>query len=175
MRGAEKTWWRILARENDLDIVCNDSFSGSTVCNTGREGLPMDATFVNRMDKYLSKNFFEKNEINTMLLFGGTNDSWLDCPVGALKYSDWTSEELKCVLPAFCYILCKAKEVIENITVILNCGLKQEIIESIIKACKHLDIDYVALHDIDKENNHPTELGMKQIAEQVTTYLKQKN
>jgi len=34
VKGVEKTWWNILANENNLNIILNDSFSGSTICNT---------------------------------------------------------------------------------------------------------------------------------------------
>ncbi|MBQ6902581.1 MAG: hypothetical protein IJN71_06195, partial [Oscillospiraceae bacterium] len=37
VNGVEKTWWNMLANENNLNIILNDSFSGSTICNTVRE------------------------------------------------------------------------------------------------------------------------------------------
>ena len=51
VNGVDKTWWRILANENNLNIVLNDSYSGSTVCNTVREGFKLDTSFINRIDK----------------------------------------------------------------------------------------------------------------------------
>jgi hypothetical protein len=65
IKGVEKTWWSILANENNLNIVMNDSFSGSTICNTVREELTVESSFVSRIDKYIEKNFFEENKINT--------------------------------------------------------------------------------------------------------------
>ena len=167
VHGVEKTWWNILARENNLNIVMNDSFSGSTVCNTVRENHPLSSSFINRIDKYLAEDFFAKNDVGTLLLFGGTNDSWIDDPIGALQYSDWTAEDLLCVLPAFCYLLDRAKSAAENIIVIINSELKQEITEGFMEACKKYDIPCLLLKDVDKQNGHPTELGMEQIAEQV--------
>jgi hypothetical protein len=35
------------------------------------------------------------------------------------------------------------------------------------EVCEHYGLDYVALSGIDKINGHPTELGMKQICEQI--------
>lgn len=167
VKGVERTWWSILVKENNLNLVLNDSFSGSTVCNTVREALSVESSFVSRIDKYISESFFTKNEIDTMFIFGGTNDSWINSPIGNLQYSNWTAEDLKFVLPAFCYLLQKAKEVVKNVIVILNTNLKPEITNGFIEACEKNGVKYLALKDIDKENGHPTELGMKQISEQV--------
>lgn len=174
VRGAEKTWWKRLVAENNLNLVMNDSFSGSTVCNTVREALSVDSSFVSRMDKYIAEKFFDENKIDTMLIFGGTNDSWIDAPIGSVQYSDWTDDELKCVLPAFCYLINRAKEVVEDVIVIINTDLKQEITKGFIEACEKNEIKYLCLKEIDKENGHPTELGMKQISEQVTECLHRK-
>lgn len=174
VNGVEKTWWNMLANENNLNIILNDSFSGSTICNTVRETLPVESSFVSRIDKYITEKVFTENKINTMFIFGGTNDSWIDAPVGNLKYSDWTVDELKCVLPAFCYLINRAKKVVENVIVIINTDLKQEIAKGFIEACEKIEVGYLYLKEIDKENGHPTELGMKQISEQVMEYLNKK-
>lgn len=171
VKGVEKTWWKQLARENDFDIVLNDSFSGSTICNTVREALSVESSFISRIDKYISENFFTENKIDHMLIFGGTNDSWIDAPIGTLQYSDWSCEDLKCVLPAFCYLLARAKTVSDNILVILNTDLKDEITNRFAEASKKNGVKCVRLKEIDKENGHPTELGMTQICQQVKENL----
>lgn len=173
VHSVEDTWWHIFAKENDFNIIQNDSFSGSTVCNTVRPTLSVATSFINRLDSYAADNFSQKNNINTMFIFGGTNDSWINAPVGNLLFSDWTSDDLLCALPAFCYLLHRAKQVVEHITVIINSDLKQEITDGFIKACEENQIPYVCLKDIDKENGHPTALGMKQIAKQVASHLYQ--
>ena len=170
--GVEKTWWRILARENQLDIVMNDSFSGSTVCNTVRESLTVESSFISRIDKYIESGFFDESKIDFMLIFGGTNDSWIDAPIGELKYAEQTSEDLKCVLPAFCYLINKAKTVAEKVVVIVNSDLKEEITRGFCEACEALGVKPLRLEGIDKKNGHPTELGMEQIASQVASTLK---
>jgi len=172
VKGVEKTWWKILAKENNLNIILNDSFSGSTICNTVREVLPLESSFVNRIDKYIAEKFFSENRIDTMFIFGGTNDSWIDAPVGNVKYSDWTADELKQVLPAFCYLISTAKKVAGETVVIINTDLKKEITDGFIEACEKNNVRYLCLEEIDKENGHPTELGMKQISEQVTKFFK---
>ncbi len=174
VKGVEKTWWHIFANENSLNIILNDSFSGSTICNTVRPTLPDESSFINRLDKYILEKVFIENKIDTMLIFGGTNDSWIDAPIGNLKYSDWTAEELKCVLPAFCYLIDKAKKVAQDIIVIINTDLKEEITNGFIEACEKNNVKYLYLKEIDKENGHPTELGMKQISEQVAECLHKK-
>lgn len=174
VKGVEKTWWNILANENNFNIIINDSFSGSTICNTVRESLTVASSFVSRIDKYIAKKVFVENNINTMLIFGGTNDSWIDAPIGNLKYSDWTEDELKYVLPAFCYLINRAKDVVDDVIVIINTDLKQEITKGFIEACEKNDIKYLYLKEIDKENGHPTESGMKQISEQVAECLHKK-
>lgn len=174
VKGVEKTWWNILANENNLNIILNDSFSGSTICNTVRETLTVESSFISRIDKYIAEKVFDENKINTMFIFGGTNDSWIGAPVGSCKYSDWTDDELKCVLPAFCYLISRAKEVVEDVIVIINTDLKQEITSGFIEACEKNEIKYLCLNEIDKECGHPTELGMKQISTQVAQCLHKK-
>lgn len=135
----------MLAKENNLNILLNDSFSGSTICNTVREALTVESSFVSRIDKYITEKVFTENKINTMFIFGGTNDSWIDATIGNLKYSEWTVNDLKCVLPAFCYLINTAKKVVEDIVVIINTDLKQEIIEGITEACKKTKSNFYVL------------------------------
>lgn len=170
VNGVEKTWWRIFEKENGINIVFNDSFSGSTICNTVRKELSTDSSFVSRIDKYISENFFAENKVDTIIIFGGTNDSWIDSPIGNLQYSNWSDEDLKYVLPAFCYLVARAKTVAENVIVVINSELKQEITQGFVTACKNSEIPFVELCEIDKENGHPTELGMKQISAQVSKF-----
>ena len=173
VKGVEKTWWNILSNEKNFKIILNDSFSGSTICNTVREALTVESSFVSRIDKYIAENLFAENKIDKVFIFGGTNDSWIGSPIGELKYSDWTAEDLKYVLPAFCYLIDRVKKVVEDITVIINTGLKEEISNGFIKACKEFEVKYLCLKEIDKENGHPTEIGMSQISEQVMEFLRQ--
>lgn len=170
------TWWKKLVFEMNLNLVCNDSYSGSTVCNTTRPELPLSSSFVNRMDSYINKDFFSENNIDTVFIFGGTNDSWIDSPVGELMYEKWSEDALKCVLPAFCYILDRIKKTNEavRVVVILNTDLKPEITENFVIACEKFGTEYIRLCEIDKKNGHPTVLGMEQIKNQVKDFLTKK-
>ena len=168
----EKTWWHQLISETDSELLLNTSYSGSTISLSGYEGdYYYGAAFTSRMDTYISSRFFINNPVDTIIIFGGTNDSWIDAPIGNLKYSDWTEDDLKCIFPAFCYLVDKAKKAVDNIIVIINSDFKQENTDLFIEACKNYGVKCVALEDIDKIEGHPTELGMKQISEQVAKHL----
>ena len=171
INGVDRTWWRIFSADTNSNIVLNDSFSGSTICNTVRESHSVESSFISRIDKYISEGFFAENKIDTIIIFGGTNDSWINAPIGNNKYCDRTNEDLKSVLPAFCYLIEKAKTVVNDITVIINTGLKPEIVAGFIEACEKYGARYLALKDIEKENGHPTENGMKQISDQVKDFI----
>lgn len=172
VRGVEKTWWNRLAKAADLNIVLNDSYSGTTVCNTVRDYLSVETSFVSRIDRYIATNFFADHQIDTMFIFGGTNDSCIDAPIGDLKYEDWTADDMQCVLPAFCYLISRAKQVVVNIVVLINADyIKAEITKGFSTACEEYGVKYLQLKEIDKENNHPTELGMMQIYEQIMSYF----
>ena len=51
------------------------------------------------------------------------------------------------------------------------CDIKPQIIEGMRCAAEHIGVEYLALHDIDKMNGHPTVLGMQQIYTQFVSFL----
>ena len=106
-------------------------------------------------------------------MFGGTNDSWANAPVGSLKYADWQNEDLYCVLPAFCYFIKALKAQRENVNMIclLNAELKEEIADGFEKACQHYGVFVIRLQEVDKQFGHPTIKGMAQIAQQIMESL----
>ena len=171
VRSVGETWWYKLIEETNSKLILNDSWSGSTVCHTGYDGNDTSKTssFVYRLSEHISKGFFEENQIDTVFVFGGTNDSWANSPLGELKFGDWSNQELFSYLPAICYLICKLKETLPNahIVCIINSELKQEIIEGTVKACEYYDVQYVKLENIDKIAGHPTVKGMRQIKEQI--------
>lgn len=170
----EKTWWHRLLTKMNGNLVMNDSWSGSTICNIryGNEYCPT-YSFVGRIDKYLNEDFFEKNTVDTFLIFGGTNDSWAGSPIGKLQYSNWNENDLKCALPAFCYLLSKLNNHIPNakIVFIINTHLNPVLVKNYIIACEKYGVKYIQLNDIEKLNGHPTEKGMEQISDQVYEFL----
>lgn len=82
-----------------------NSWSGSTICYTGYNNADCSKTssFIYRYMKLKSEGFFQQNEIDGIIVFGGTNDSWANAPLGKLKYSGWHEEDLFNVLPAISY------------------------------------------------------------------------
>ena len=104
-----------------------------------------------------------------ILLFGATNDSWLDRAIGEVKFADWTQEELRAVVPAYCHLLdyVTARNPQAEIFCVINDVLKPEISAGLKKAAEHYGVKAVMLEGVDKSNGHPTCLGMTQIAEQI--------
>ena len=165
----EQTWWYSLINEYG-NLLRNCSWSGTTICNTGYDGEDYsEISFIARIEKVLKDGYFEENMVDTIFLFGGTNDSWADSPIGELKYENWEKEDLFFVLPAFCYLLNELSEKLKDTKVyfILNTELKAEIENGFVSACKQYDVSVIRLKNIDKTSGHPTVKGMKQIKEQI--------
>lgn len=170
----EHTWWHMIATETGSSIITNNSCGGSTICNTGYGN--QDAThysFITRLDNFIKDGFFEKNTIDTLFVFGGTNDSWAGVPIGEPKFADWTEDDLYKAMPAFCYLLARLCEKLPDtrVLVLINTGLEPEFEEKYIEICKKYDIEFVKFSDIHKWDGHPTLTGMKQIKEQIIQTL----
>lgn len=163
---AEQTWWRILLSEKQFDLEMNNSYSGSTICNTGYDGT--DSTpfsFITRMDNLGMPDL--------ILIFGATNDSWANVPIGEFIWNEWTEEDLKSFRPALAFMLYNLtmRYPESRLLYIVNDGLKSEITSSITEACAHYSVPYIQLTDIDKTAGHPNINGMSQIASQVSRAL----
>ena len=170
----EETWWMRLINSTDAHLVQNNSWSGSTICYTGYSGdCSHTSSFIYRYRQLCEQGFFEKNGIDTLLVFGGTNDSWADSPLGSLQYGDFEESDLFSVLPAFSYFMKTLKEDLPDtrIVFIANCDIKSEIVEAMKTLGEHYGIDVVELSGITKEHGHPNVQGMKEIFEQVKAVL----
>ena len=167
----ENTWWHMLAVELGANIVHNNSWSGSTVCNTAYEGVDCSQTnsFIYRLNKLDAEGFFADKDVDTVFVFGGTNDCWAQDPIGELKYSNWTREDLFCVLPGFCCFINRTREVFPSARIIclINSELKPEIANGYAEACRHYGIEYLQFEKIDKRLGHPTRQGMRDIKDAV--------
>ena len=108
-----------------------------------------------------------------MLVFGGTNDSWANAPVGEVKEGEIPWEERFLVLPAFCHFASLLGKCAPDARVIfiVNSELNPEIELGIPKAAELYGHDSVVLRDIDKHSGHPTALGMVQIKDQIKAVL----
>ena len=170
----EETWWHLLATEWKLNLVLNDSWSGSTLCYTGYEGdCSKTSSFIYRLEKLASEGFFERNAIDTVFVFGCTNDHWAHAPLGEEMTEGQTHEDLFCARPAIGYFLRRIREILPqaNVVVLINTGLSPEITEALKNAAEHFDCAPLLLSDIDKEDGHPTIKGMAQIKDQIKALL----
>ncbi len=170
----EQTWWHQLMTETASNIVVNDSWSGSTVGYTGYEGENTDVnSFIARLEKYIAADFFKNNEIDTLFIFGGTNDDWCGAEVGELQFEGWVKDDLYKVLPAVCYMINRAKEALPEADIcwLVNTGMKESISEGIKAACEHYKINYVTFEHIEKIEGHPTPVGMTEIKDSIMKHL----
>lgn len=171
-----QTWWYNLAKENGK-LLKNCSWSGTTICNTGYGGADCcDNSFIARIDKLIEKGYFAENKVDTLFLFGGTNDSWSNAPLGEAKYSDWTKADLYNVLPAFSYLIDRLVKNLPDTKIycIINTELKNEISEFYKSVCNKENVDVIELYDIEKVRGHPTVKGMKSIKEQILDYINER-
>jgi len=171
--SAEDTWWAQLIARRGLKLLMNDSWSGSTISTRVREGHSLDEAFVNRMKVTLSEKGIGGEMPELILIFGGTNDSWIDNEIGGQQYSDWSDEDLKKVIPAYCRILdyvlaCNPRATVVGV---INSDIKPEIQDGIEEACRHYGVPGLRIHDVSKINGHPDKLGMTQIADQIDAFL----
>lgn len=158
----EETWWYRLINEHGLLLERNNSYSGSTVCNTGYKIADYsDRSFITRMDNLGTPDL--------ILVFGGTNDSWAGVPIGNYQYSGWTKADLYNFRPAFCCLLdfLATQYPQAEICNITNSELSDDVTNSMTEICRHYKITNILLHDIDKQWGHPSVKGMKDISEQL--------
>ena len=165
------TWWGRILNSTDAALVQNNSWSGSTIGYTGynNSDCSHSSSFIYRFEKLLSEGFFECNQIDTLFVFGGTNDSWSDAPLGELKYDGIEERELFCVLPAISHFAKRLGMMLPGTKIIFigNCDIKDEITDAMKAVCEYYGHTYIGLKGIDKVNGHPAELGMAQICEQI--------
>lgn len=155
--------------------MLNESYSGSTICNTGYSGGDASATsFIHRMISAMGQENALKPKPNIIILFGGTNDSWANSPLGELKYSDWTDDDLKNVLPAICYMFYYVQKWNPGALIlnVVNTDLKSDIVNGFKKASEYYGIHNIELSSIEKQSGHPSINGMESICNQIYEYIK---
>lgn len=167
VKNVSETWWMQLIKKKNWKLEVNNSWSGSTICYTGyRDEDYSRRSFITRVPALGSPDI--------ILIFGGTNDSWANAPIGEFKYSDWRRADLYTFRPAMACMLAKIKEryPTAEVYVISSDGLKPEITGSMEQICKHYDVPMIQLHDISKTAGHPNVQGMIQITEQLDREIK---
>lgn len=170
----DETWWRRFIKRTGANLIRNDSWSGSTICYTGYNGdCSTTSSFIYRYRELLKDDFFKKNNVDTVIVFGGTNDSWCPAELGERKLEDQTEDDLRYALPAISHIMSSMKADLPNtrIVYIANCGIDDAIIDCMADEGERLGIEVVKIHDVDKQNEHPTVRGMEEICDQVASAL----
>lgn len=169
--NVEQTWWYQVIAEEKLQLVLNNSWSGSTIGYTGYDNADCSQTnsFLYRLDRLISDGFFAENDIQTVFVFGGTNDSWANAPLGQIQYDHYQKEDLYCVLPAICCFFKTLRQALPNAQIycLINTDLKEEIAHCFAQVCKKYTISKIAFDHIDKKEGHPTIQGMQDIKRQV--------
>lgn len=158
----EQTWWWQVIKDGGYKLCKNDSWSGSTICNTGyRDEDYTHESFVTRSTRLGNPDI--------ILICGGTNDSWAGVKMGNYQYKDWRRADLYYFRPAMAKMLDNIRLYYPNVDVyfILNSELKDEVNQSVAEICKHYNVPLIKLHDIDKMSGHPSIKGMADMAKQV--------
>lgn len=161
-----QTWWYQLIENNGMLLERNNSYSGSTVSTSGyRHEDYSDRAFIFRLGNLGNPDL--------IIVLSGTNDSWAKSPIGDFKYEGWTKEDLANFRPAFAYMMHNLKALYPNAKIlnVVNSELSDDITSSQAKICELYGITSIQLTDIDKQRGHPSQAGMKAIAEQIQPYL----
>ena len=136
----EKTWWARLGTQADIKWIQNNSWSGSTIGYTGynNSDCSHSSSFIYRFEKLLAEGFFETNKIDRLFVFGGTNDSWSNAPLGESDKEAIDENDLFCVLPAIKHFIARLADKLPDtkLVVIGNCDIKSEITEALALAAK---------------------------------------
>lgn len=168
---ADKTWWMQLINETGSKLVMNNSWSGSTIGYTGYNNSDCSKTssFICRLRLLREQGFFKENEINTVFVFGGTNDTWSNAPLGEPKFADWEESDLYNVLAAIPHFFKSLRDTLNDADIycLINTNLKPEITECMLATCERFGIKPIKFEYIDKINGHPTYKGMTDIKEQI--------
>ena len=160
-------WWYKLIKDKGFLLEINNSHSGSPICNTGyNESDVSSFSFLNRMSNI--------GHPDIIAVFGGTNDSWANVPVGEYKYKGWSSDDLKTFRPAFAYMCEYLSKHHPNseIYIIINSGLSEDITTSMLAIAEYYGLTSIELPTFDKPfGGHPGKQGQTAIYETVKTIV----
>lgn len=165
--SVRQTWWHRFMANNHYRLCVNNSFSGSTICNTGYNKADYsDRSFIKRMDNLGNPDL--------IFIFGATNDCWAKAPIGDYQYEGWKKSDLYRFRPAMAYMLDHMTARYPNVAMyfLLNSELTPEINESVKTVCAHYGVECIELKGIEKKSGHPSVKGMEAIEEQIVGVLK---
>ena len=157
-----QTWWDLYIKAMGYELEENNSWGGTTICNTGYGGMDSSRSSFNSRVGMLGNP-------DIIFVFGGTNDAWAGSPVGEYKWADWTAEDCKYFRPAYACLLDSLQKQYPKAKIysILNSELREDINESSREVCKHYGVQLIELYDIEKQNGHPSIKGMQSICDQL--------
>lgn len=165
---SEQMWYGLLISETGSNLVLNNSWSGSTICYTGYFGYEPSQSFLFRANACLKNGECRGKKIDTVIIQGGGNDTSVS-PYGEVKYFDWTEDDLRACLPAFCKLLdyVKTEPPDARIIFLLNESLPDQVYFDMKAACEHYDVECVLFGNLEVFSGHPTRFGMVQFKDQI--------
>ncbi len=172
----EHTWWHRLITMTGSHLLLNSSYSGSTICHTGYSGEDYsDISFITRLRELISDGFFERNSVDTFIVYGGLNDYWASAPRGEIKYDGITEADLYSVYPALSLIFSLVREASPDtrIIFIIEDMLDDDMSGTIKEIAAHYGVDTIEPRDIEMQDSHPNYNGMKSLAEQIVVALRE--
>lgn len=158
----EETWWSLYCNAMGYQLEDNNSWGGTTICNTGYGHRDSSkSSFLSRTNQL--------GDPDLIFVFGGTNDAWANVPMGEYQYSNWSKKDCNAFRPALAKLIVTLKETYPEaqLVFLLNSELRDEVNVSMREICWHYDVQLVELHDIEKQNGHPSIKGMQAICEQL--------
>ena len=167
VHDVELTWWKQFLADNGLVLEKNNSFSGSTICNTGYRGEDYsDRSFITRMNHL--------GDPELIIIFGATNDFWAKVPFGEFLFNDLAAAEIYTFRPALSMLLQEVKRLYpeSQLCFVLNDGITGEFRQAILDKCHQYGVKCLELTDIEKRNGHPNAKGMAEINRQLTKFIK---
>lgn len=174
----DSTWWRRVIADKGYELLLNTSYSGATICNVGYNGDDYtERSFSTRVHRDIVSEEGEYlcgGKPDIIFILAGTNDSWAQSPKGELLgKDDWREADLDKSLPAISYMLGYLTEKLPDtrIIVIINSELDETTTAGLAEASRIFGVESLQLKDIDKQWGHPSNAGMRQIAEQLEAIL----
>ncbi|MBQ3315631.1 MAG: hypothetical protein IJG70_06715, partial [Kiritimatiellae bacterium] len=182
----DKMWYSIVADTLGATIVGSREFNyigyiegvgGTTVGYMTKE-----TSFHSRIWN-MGKGKTQGADADIIFVFGGANDQAQGAAQGDYLYdpADWNNTTLKDFRPALASLLTRLRSFYPKARVycVVNAPatsetdiyLQPEFIESTTNICRHLGVPYIELHDIERENRHPTAAGQRAIGEQVADFV----
>lgn len=161
----DQTWWKIYLDSTGYQLETNNSYSGSTISNTGYDGKDYsDRSFINRVGLL--------GDPDIIFVFGGTNDDWANSPLGEYKWEEWEPNDLYSYRPAAAYMMNNLLTLYPqaNILVIVNDDISEQVKSSTAEICRHYGIDFLQLEGIEKQSGHPDKAGMQKIADMLPRF-----